>query len=175
MPQAPVSWRNIPAYVASGVGSADRWAVRTLGGGLYLMQWGDIQFQVQPFNYHEMDHETASDFAHKEIAAAAIYREWVGENDELLHVRGKLFPYRIGGMAEIDKFEAYRRDGFANMLLRGDGRVLGWYVVEKLVRNHSWISFEGIGQQIAFEAVFARVPIPEPDRYLTNIWIAGGP
>ncbi|HVX58056.1 MAG TPA: phage tail protein [Candidatus Saccharimonadales bacterium] len=167
--QTPVTWRNIP-------GAQANWAVRTTGNTTNnLMQWGDIQFQVQPLNFDQMDHDTATDYAHKEIAGAAIYREWVGENDELIYLRGKLFPYRIGGVADIEKFDAYRRQGFANVLMRGDGRTMGWFVCEKLTRNHSYISFEGLGQQIAFEAVLARVPVPDADSYLSTMWIAGGP
>lgn len=139
------------------------------------MSWGDILFQVQPLNFDEMDHQTETDWAHKEIAGAAIYREWVGENDELLHVRGKLFPYRIGGMAQIEKFDAYRRAGYANLIMRGDGRTMGWFVCQKLTRNHSYISWEGVGQQVQFEAVMARVPVPAADTYLSTMWIAGGP
>lgn len=169
--QNPVSWQDL------GNKTLDRWSVRVLGAGSKnLMQWGDIQFMTQPLNYDEMDHDTNTDFAHKEIAGAAIYREWVGENDELIYLRGKLFPYRIGGMADMDKFDAYRRAGYANLLVRGDGRKMGWFVCEKLTRNHAYISSEGIGQQISFEAVLARVPVPAADTYLSNtIWIAGGP
>ena len=138
------------------------------------MQWGpSIQFLVVPLNYHEMDHETETDWAKKEIAGSAIYREWVGENDETIHLRGKLFPYRIGGMSEMESFDQQRRAGLANMLTRGDGRKLGWFVCEKLVRNHTWISFEGVGQQISFEAVFARVPVPDANAYLPTLWQAG--
>lgn len=166
----PASWQALEGI------AQDRWHAVALGGGLnYLMMWADIQFSVQPLNYHEMDHETATDYAHKEIAGAAIYREWVGENDEIIHMRGKLFPYRIGGMSQIEKFDAYRRQGMANLLMRGDGRSMGWFVCEKLVRSHSNISFEGIGQQITFEALMARVPVPAADTYLSTMWIAGGP
>lgn len=136
-----------------------------------LMSWGHVSFEVWPLNFDEMDHETASDWAQKEIAGAAIYREWVGENDETRYLRGKLFPYRIGGMAEIEIMDAWRRAGFANLLTGGDGRNLGWFVCEKLVRNHTYISSEGIGQQIAFEAVMTRVPVPSAAEYFPNIWM----
>jgi phage protein U len=58
-----------------------------------LFQWGPIQFQVFPFNIGEYSHTTAADWAKKEIAGAAMYREWVGENDEAITVKGKLFPH----------------------------------------------------------------------------------
>lgn len=167
--QQPTSWTGLESK------KQERWAAATTGGSGFLMQWGDIQFETQPLNFHEMDHEVSTDWAHKEIAGAAIYREWVGENDETIYLRGKLFPYRIGGFSQISKFDAYRREGYANILVRGDGRVLGWFVCEKLVRTHTYISFEGVGQQIAFEAMMARVPVPAADTYLSHIWIAGGP
>ena len=85
-----------------------------------LYRWGpQIEFRTWPLNIFEMDHDSDTDFALKEIAGAAIYREWVGENDETIYFRGKLFPYRIGGMNEIEIFEANRRAGIAQLLIRG--------------------------------------------------------
>ena len=135
-----------------------------------LYQWGPIQFRVWPLNVHEYDHETSSDWAHKEIAGAAIYREWVGENDETIYFRGKLFPYRVGGMGELEAFEALRRAGIANLLMRGDGQYMGWFVCEKLVRAHTFLSSEGVGQQVTFEAILSRVPVPENDAYMSELW-----
>lgn len=141
-----------------------------------LMQWGpSIQFQVQPLNFHELDHETATDWAQKEIAGAAIYREWVGENDEQIYIRGKLFPYRIGGFSQIELFDSYRRAGISQQLVRGDGKALGWFVCEKLVRNHTYISWEGIGQQISFEAVMVRTPVPDPHYQYAQLYQAAAP
>jgi hypothetical protein len=135
-----------------------------------LMTWGPIVFQVWPLNYDSMDHETATDWAHKEIAGAAVYREWVGEEDETRVLRGSIFPYRIGGMTQIELFDQYRRGGVANVLVSGDGRNLGWFVCEKLSRQHTFISAEGVGQQIQFEASMARVPVPDPTDYFASIW-----
>lgn len=141
-----------------------------------LYTWGAVAFKIFPLNIHEVDHETATDWAHKEIAGAAIYREWVGENDETLYLRGKIFPYRIGGMSELEHFETMRRRGIANLLVRGGnpGQMLGWFVCERLVRSHTFLSGEGVGQQIAFEAVMARVPVPEADSYFSDIWRTSG-
>jgi hypothetical protein len=140
------------------------------------MQWGQYtSFQLYPLNYEEYDHESATDWAQKEIAGAAIYREWVGENNETIMLRGHLFPYRIGGMNEMDLFEAQRRAGASNQLTRGDGTVMGWFVVEKLVRQHSSVSVEGVGQMIEFEAAFARVPVPLGSTYTSTLWGIAAP
>ena len=58
-----------------------------------LFQWGPIQFQVFPFNVDSMSHHTGADWAKKEIAGAAMYREWVGEADEVITLKGKVFPH----------------------------------------------------------------------------------
>jgi phage protein U len=42
---------------------------------------------------NEYSHHTGADWAKKEIAGAAMYREWVGEADEMITVKGKVFPH----------------------------------------------------------------------------------
>jgi phage protein U len=149
---------------------ADRGGIRST-----LYSWGPIQFEIFPLNVHEVDHETGSDWAHKEIAGAPIYREWVGENDELIHLRGRIFPYRIGGMSDLDHLDAVRRAGVVNALLRGNPAVmLGWFVCERLVRSHTWLSSQGVGQQVTFEAIMARAPVPASDSYFAQIWGTSG-
>lgn len=168
MSRPPVSWKNLARAQAPLTGLQQS---TTDSGRKFLMQWGPaIQFEVWPLNYHEMDHETATDWAHKEIAGAAVYREWVGENDELIFLRGRVYPYRLGGMSECDMIESQRRGGIANPLIRGDGRTLGWFVVEKFIRSHVFISSEGVGRMISFEASFARVPVPDNTSYFASVW-----
>ena len=58
-----------------------------------LFQWGPIQFQVFPMGLDDYAHHTAADWAKKEIAGAAMYREWVGEGEEQITVKGKVFPH----------------------------------------------------------------------------------
>lgn len=140
-------------------------------GNTVLYQWGTLQFEVHPLNVHEVDHSTATDWAQKPIAGGAIYREWVGENDEEIFFRGRVFPYRIGGMTELDVFEGARRSGVASALLRGDGVALGWFVCERFVRQHHMLTFEGVGQLINFEAVMARVPVPPAEEEFPVMWL----
>jgi|SRR5262252_8655131 len=140
-----------------------------------LYQWGPIQFQVWPLNAHEVDHETSTDWAHKEILGAGVYREWTGENDETLHFRGHLFPYRLGGMSAMERFETERRQGMVHLMLRGRGEYMGWFVCEKLIRTHTFLSSEGVGRQLAFESVMARAPIPDNATYVSKLWGSSQP
>jgi phage tail protein len=178
-----VSWRNM-ADPNTGMTSRSNAPLLGLSQPTYapqpksaMYQWGPLAFEVWPLNVHEFDHETDTDWAQKEIAGSAIFREWVGENDENIYFRGKVFPYRIGGMSELELMEANRRQGIAQALIRSggnEGTHLGWYVIEKLVRAHKFLSSEGVGQVIEFEAVFTRVPIPnDPTGHFQQMWSAG--
>lgn len=161
--------------------------------GKYLYSWGPLQFEVYPLSIGEIDHVTATDWARKEIAGAATYREWVGENEEEIHIRGKVFPHYFarasrqissltipqvnytgassGGLGHLDVMDNMRRLGQAHTLVRGDGWHLGWFVIERLTRGHSYLGRDGIGQQIQFEATFQRVPVPnDPAAYYPQIW-----
>lgn len=139
-----------------------------------LMQWGPLQFQVWPLNFHELDHATETEWARKDVIDSSPQRENVGEGDEIINVRGRIFPHhRIGGWQQLEQFEAMRRAGQANQLIRGGnnmGVVLGWFVCERLNRNHTSIGPDGIGKVVTFEAQFARADIPLPGEYLANIF-----
>lgn len=137
-----------------------------------LYQFGMAMFfQVWPFNVHETTHTTHTDWSRKEIAGAPIFREWVGEGDEEIVLRGRVFPHAYAGrkmgtgLGDLDRLDEMRRYGKANMLLRGDGIALGWFVIERLSRGHHFLDQQGIGRQIDFEASFQRVPAPPAETF----------
>src|SRR3954463_9268747 len=123
-------------------------------GPWMLYTWGAIPFETYPLNIDTIQHVTATDWARKEIAGAAVYREWVGENDEELHFRGKVLPkyfvdiarqHRVGielddpqgGLGHLDVMDNMRRLGQAHALVRADGWHLGWFVIERWTRAHA--------------------------------------
>ena len=138
--------RDKPNYLLTKTDGSGWWAPTQAPGNSTLFAWGPVMFEVFPLNVHETDHETGTDWAHKEIAGAPIYREWVGENDELYHLRGRIFPYRIGGMRDLERLDSCRRSGVVNALLRvNPGEMMGWFEMERLVRSHTWLTTQGVG------------------------------
>jgi uncharacterized protein len=148
-----------------------------------LMTWGPIQFQIYPLNIHAYEHTSETDWARKEIAGAAIYREWVGENDTDINIHGKVFPHFMskkmrekgtqqssGGLGHLDVLDNMRLLGQAHLLMRGDGYKIGWFVMGKFSRGHQSLGSDGIGQQIEFQATFHRVPVPAPETYMAFLW-----
>jgi phage protein U len=139
-----------------------------------LMSWGPLEFKVIGLNTHEYDQLTSSAFAKKEVPGIRPPREFVGEDDEELYVRGRVFPRKLPGKSDLDLLEALRRPGVAQALVRGTGEALGWFVMERLVRTHRYLDPGGLGQLIEFEATFVRVPVPYPDDYIGLIFSALG-
>lgn len=169
----PPSWQHVEK-IGKDKRLSEYDAATTQSDPMPLYKWGAVEWTVWPFNTNEVDHTVETDWAHKEIVGAALYREWVGENDEKIHFRGMLFPYRLGGVSDIERLNAMRRSGIADLLVRGDGTYMGWFVCERLQRSHTFLSSEGVGRQISFEAEFARVPVPDPDSYFSKIWQTTG-
>jgi phage tail protein len=140
-----------------------------------LYQYGLVQFKIFPLNIHEFDHSTSSSWAKKDIVESIPHREWTGEDDEEIRFRGRVFPYRIGGMTSLDALDNYRRAGYPHVLVRGgagadEGRPLGWFVIDRLIRKHDHLGADGYGRVINFEATFFRVDIaPEPELYYSQI------
>lgn len=180
--------------------------------GYTLYSWGAIPFETYPLNVHETQHITETDWARKEIVGAAIHHEWVGENEEEIHFRGRVFPQFFaqklrksapgghlqwsqgptqpggvpratfvegqgagsptsGGLGHLDVMDNMRRLAQVHALVRGDGWHLGWFAIQKLTRNSTFIGNDGIGKQIEFEVTFTRFPIPsDPNAYFPNFW-----
>jgi len=123
-----------------------------------LYQLGAIQFQVTPINISEVSRETGSDFAAKDVMGAPRPREYVGEADERLTFAGTLFPQKFGGLSGIDALQSLARGGQPQMLMRGDGSVFGWHVIEKVTDKHSYLDVAGVGRMIEFEIELVKSP-----------------
>lgn len=146
--------------------------------GYVLYTWGSVTFETYPLNVHQVSHVTQTDWARKEIAGAASYREWVGEEDEEFHLQGYVFPHHFarhgiprGGLDHLNVMDNMRRLGQAHVLMRGDGWHHGWFVIERLTRGHEFLGLEGVGQRISFEVSFQRVPVPsDPADFFPAFW-----
>lgn len=140
--------------------------------GAILFQWGPgIRFELYPLNTHEYTHRTATDYARKEILQDSIRREWVGEGDEDLVIRGRIFPYKLGGMASLDAMDSERRGHRPHQLVRGTNPAwrLGWYVISGLERGHTFIGKQGVGRKVEFTAHFVRVGRPDAAEYANSV------
>jgi uncharacterized protein len=125
-----------------------------------LYQIGPVTVDVFPFNADEVTFEGATGFARHEVMGRRPPRENMGEDDERLTLTGQILPTKIGGQDELDALQGLRRAGNAVMVVRGDGRVMGWFLVENVSEAHKMIGSNGVGQVIRHEIKLVRADAP---------------
>jgi phage protein U len=125
-----------------------------------LMQLGEVTFEVIPFNTDQYSRDAAYDFAAHDVMGRMRPREAMGEGDETWSISGKLFPGHFGGLGSLDTLNKMRAGGSAQPLVRGDGRNLGWFLIESVSERSSWLRKDGVGGQIEFDISLVKSPKP---------------
>jgi len=136
-----------------------------------LMQIGPVQFTVNKgLNTDQYTREAQTDYASKAVVGARPILEWVGEGVETLKIGGKILPKRIGGAKEMAALDALRKSGVAQLVVRGDGKVLGWHVIKSLSQTSTYLDPSGVGQVIEFELNLEVAEAPSASSYVTSIF-----
>ena len=124
-----------------------------------LYQLGAYTFEVAPLNIHETTEETGHDLAAKDIIGAHRPREAMGEADNRRVFEGLLFPRALGGFASLEGLKAISKSGVPQLLLRGDGAMLGFWFVEKVKDKHEYLDRHGVGRMIGFSIDLVKSPL----------------
>lgn len=125
-----------------------------------LMQLGAVTFEVYPFNTQGYSRDTGFDYVKKDVIGTMRPSEAMGEADENMSIEGRLFPEKFGGLGSMEAIHAMRQSGTAQILVRGDGRNLGWFVIEKVSERSSMLAADGVGKIIDFSISLSRSPAP---------------
>lgn len=134
-----------------------------------LYQFGSVTFEVWPVNAEQVNHETGYDFVAKDVMGAMRPREAMGVGDEFFDISGRLFPEKFGGLGTMDTLQSMCASGSAHILVRGDGRNLGWYMIEKIREKSSYLDSEGVGKLIDFDINLVRAPRPSAASYISTL------
>lgn len=131
-----------------------------------LYALGPLLFEVAPFNTHETEREAEMDFAAKDVLGRRRIHEKVGEGEEQFTMHGKLFPQKLGGLDELSLANAIRSSGAPQMLVRGDGTPLGWFLLRKVRERSSYLDTRGIGKMIDVDLELLRDDPPSPEGFV---------
>ena len=126
-----------------------------------LYQLGGLTIDTAPFEVHDVTREYGGTFAAKDVIGVMRPREFTGEDDEKMTLVGRIMPFSplIGGLNELEALEAMARSGEPQILVRGDGRAMGWMLIDK-VREKSSHLLHGIGRVIEYDISLVRTPQP---------------
>lgn len=119
-----------------------------------------------PFNATGTDEEFGADFAVKPVVGAEPPSEFTGPQNGRFTISGKLFPYFFAehgqgsGLEEIEDLRAMAMSGQPQILVRGDGRNMKWWLIEKVRKRDEMLGPEGIGQEITWDIALRSSPKP---------------
>ncbi|MDO9428459.1 MAG: phage tail protein [Methylobacterium sp.] len=130
-----------------------------------LWQVGPLSISRRPFHIEEWTRDASASWAKKDLLGRRPDREFTGEGEETLTLKGKLHPFNrraIAGLSSIELAHSLRRSGQSVFVTRGDGTVYGFYAIENVQERHSAIGPHtgGVGQEIEHELKL--VPVGQP-------------
>jgi len=129
---------------------------------LYMM--GSLTFDTFPFNVDEVERTADAVLASKPLIGTANGKEFTGEGDEKIVLKGQLLPSKIGGLTELELAHSMRRNGVRFPLQRGDGfRYPSWYAIAKISEGHKELMRDGVGFVITYTIEIESVPPDEGD------------
>lgn len=134
-----------------------------------LYQFGPVQFDVWPFNAHEVRRETIYDFAEHPVVGAMPPLEQVGPGVDRFVLLGRLFPQKLGGLPNLAALRLVAEAQAGQPLMRGDGVPIGWYVITSLNVGETYLDVRGIGRVIEFEASFRAASKPSATSWLSGL------
>ncbi len=148
-----------------------------MSGSPILYTIGAIQM-LCPMGLNPQDaiEDFGGDFAVKPIVGAQQPREFVGPADTHLVLSGTIFPFRYAaaggssGQTEIAQLKAYAAAGEPVPVTRGDGLVMGFYLIERVQLKHSKLAKTGLGRQQEFVLQMVQSPSGPSQATLTNLF-----
>lgn len=136
-----------------------------------LMALGDLAFEISPFNPTEHSRDTSAEFAEKAIIGRRPKLEFTGPGAETRSITIRLLPEALGGLEELDKLDAMRISGVPQYFTRGDGVPFGWFVIDSISEQSTYLDAHGVGKVVDVTLGLIRSdPPPDKDYHAT----AGG-
>lgn len=124
-----------------------------------LLAIGNLVFDLRT-NLDKYSRDTARDFARKDVVGARRPFEDVGPGDDVMTFSGSLFPGKIGSMATLDALRAIQQTAEPQMVVRGDGYILGWFIVTKIGERGEYLNSAGVPQHVEMEITCERCDQP---------------
>lgn len=134
-----------------------------------LMLIGPLRFKVAPFHLNETSHSYGATHVQKPVMGAQEPLEFTGKIGSSWSFRAGLFPRRFGGESSLMILKLMVDSGLPQYMLRGDGTLMGWVVIENVVERSSYLDASGVGQVIEVDISLRRAQAPTPAGYFSAL------
>lgn len=116
-----------------------------------LYSVGPLIVSVYPFNADRVSRKSEATFVEKPVLGRRPPLEAVGEGSETFSLSGKLFPLKLGGLSELELADQIRASQEPVFVMRGDGYPLGYFVLESIDENGSYLAGDGVPQVVEYQ------------------------
>jgi hypothetical protein len=125
---------------------------------------GVLTFDTFPFSVGGAEREDGYDYAKHELMNRRRGYEAEGAGDDVLTLSGEFLPFHIGGLSELEMARGLKNSGSPQFVMRGDGTVLGWYVITSIKDSHTdAIAPNGVAYRVKYEIKLEAVDDPGED------------
>lgn len=124
-----------------------------------LMSVGPIVFDLTN-NLVGYDLTSEQDFARKDVIGARRPVEHMGAGTETLTLNGVLYPEKLGGAGAVDALITMKELGFPQLVMRGDGMVMGFFVITRVDARGEHLNAAGQPRRIDCTVVLEKVNQP---------------
>lgn len=134
-----------------------------------LMMIGPVQFKVAPFNATEYTRTHTASHVAKQVMGASPMMEFTGEGEESWSIRAILFPEKFGGEGTLNILSLMRKSGAPQYMLRGDGSLMGWVVIDSVSEQSSYLDASGVGRVIEVDIALRRASAPSAGAFFSTL------
>ncbi len=135
-----------------------------------LLAWGPYMFESHRASYEELRHRAGGHWAEHRIIGRAPVGQYLGPEEEVISLRGTIFPLDAGGGASAmpRAMQESSKAGETYMLLSGAGEVFGIFRLKKAERNESEIVVDGKPLKVSYDLEF--VAHADPEGSVWSLW-----
>lgn len=134
-----------------------------------LMKIGPVVCDLA-FNIDHVGRETRRDFVEKPLVGAQPPLEDVGPGTGSLSISGRLIPGRLGGLPQLDALRRAQETGEPQLVVRGDGAVFGFYAIDRVSDEHSYLDADGVGQVVDITVEMRRAGAPAASDFFGSLF-----
>lgn len=159
MPSFPTLPFSPPATLAQALGRAPMLAPQLVRGTpLYgFMSLGDFVFALLSAPLVGLARETRWRWASGEELGTLPTQQYLGREADRITLTGGLRPEITGDESTLDELRAMAQTGREQLLIDGNGRVWGQYVITSLQEERSALYSDGSARAIDFTLDLTRV------------------
>ncbi|WP_434361069.1 phage tail protein [Parasalinivibrio latis] len=115
-----------------------------------MMMLGGYRFSVDTVAYERISRDTGYRWEKQDVIGTQPALQFLGPGDDTLSLDGVLYPHYRGGLGQLNAMRAQAGLGVPLMLIEGNGKVLGRWVIERVQETQRTFDRDGTPAKIRF-------------------------